>query len=150
MKQYLILSAFLMLLLVGSSACKKTSTGPDGGGNQVVMTATVNGNAWSGIIPFTGNNNGYHDFSAGDSNSVIAIYYIQADTGTYPINGNTGDSCFATYDLHQTEYISQTNSGTIHFSKITASQVVGTFNFIATDPANDTVRITNGTFNIAL
>lgn len=129
------------------SSCKH-STSPNSG-NPVVMTAIVNGKAWSGILPFTGTNGGYQDFSAGDSNSVIAIYYLQTDTGTYPIYGNTGDSCFATYDLGKVEYVSLAKSGTIHFSVLTSSHVTGTFNFMATDPANDTVRITNGTFDIA-
>lgn len=149
MKQYLILSAFLMLLLVGSSACKKTSTGPDGN-NQPFMTATVNGLGWSGIIPGYGYHGSYLDFNGGDDHSVITIYYTQTDTGTYPINGNTGAPCFATYDTLQDTYISYTNSGTIHFSRLDTNHVTGTFNFIATDPANDTVRITNGTFNMAL
>ena len=141
------------------SACK-SSTSPNGGGggNQVVMTALVNGNAWYGIIPFTGHNNGYLDFSAADSShgsaissSVIEILYIQTDTGTYPINGNTGDSCFATYSRDTVFYVSNTNSGKIHFSTLTANHATGTFNFIATNINNpkDSVKITNGTFDIA-
>ena len=112
------------------------------------MTAIVNGHAWSGIIPFTGYNSGYQDCSAGDSISDIWIYYTQQDTGTYPINGNTGDSCFAFYYLRQDLYQSHTSSGTIHFSTLTSNHVTGTFHFIATDSLNDTVRITNGTFDI--
>ena len=133
------------------SSCKQ-GTGPSGGGaNQVVMTATVNGKAWSGIIPFTGYNGRYLDFSAGDSNSDIWIYYTQKDTGTYPVNGNSGDDLSAEYDLRQLLYVSYANSGSIHFTRLDSTHDVGTFNFKAINNSSpfDTVTITNGTFDIA-
>jgi len=132
------------------ASCKSSTSPNGGGGHTVVMTATVNGRAWSGIIPFTGTNNGYYDFSAGDSNSVIALYYTQTDTGTYPVNGNTGDDLFGEYSHGSALYVSYANSGSVHFTRLDATHAVGTFNFKAINTASpfDTVTITDGTFNI--
>ncbi|MFI5201320.1 MAG: DUF6252 family protein [Candidatus Kapaibacterium sp.] len=151
MKRSLFLIPVAAIGLVMFSSCKQSTSPGGGGGNQVAMTATVNGKAWSGIVPFTGYNNGYLDFSAGDSISDIWIYYTQKDTGTYPVNGNTGDDLFATYDLRQLLYVSYANSGSVHFTRLDTNHVTGTFNFKAINNASpfDTVTITNGTFDIA-
>ncbi len=150
MKRFLFLLPSLIIGIIFFSSCKQT-TSPGGGiSNQVVMTATVNGKAWSGIIPFTGHSNQYLDFSAGDSISDIGIYYTQTDTGTFPVNGTAGGDLYATY-LHGANdyYVSYANSGTVRFTTNDSSHVVGTFAFDAVDDANDTVKITNGTFDIA-
>jgi hypothetical protein len=142
--------SFLLLALaaITFTACKHSTDASGGGGaNQVVMTATVNGNAWSGIIPFTGTYDGYYDFSAGDSNSDIAIYYYVNDTGTYPIDDTT---IIGSYLLGQDLYQSTAHSGFIHFSVLSKTQATGTFNFVAQDSAKKSVTITNGTFTIPL
>ncbi|HEY3876197.1 MAG TPA: hypothetical protein VGM92_12030 [Candidatus Kapabacteria bacterium] len=158
------LAAFL--ITVSLAACK-SNTGPsDNGGFPVVMTALVNDTSWSGIIPFIGYTNGYLDFSAGDSNSSIAIYYTQTDTGSYPVNGNTGDDLFATYDrnievmdsitkkdtLSYNHYVSYGNSGMVHFTHLDTSLAIGTFSFKAVNANSpyDTITITDGAFDISL
>jgi hypothetical protein len=146
MKQSLIILLVFAAAILSFSSCK-TSTSPKQSVNQVVMTATVNGNSWSGIIPFTGTYQGYYDFSAGDSNSDIAIYYYVSDTGTYPIDDTT---IIASYLLRQDLYQSTAHSGFIHFSVLSSTEAKGTFNFTGQDTAKNTVTITNGTFNIPL
>ena len=98
------------------------------------------------------------DFFAGDSNSTIEFYYTQTDTGTYTVNGNTGDDLFAIYSIRVSDkpvtyndYTSYNNSGSVHFTKLDNTHDVGTFNFKAINSVApfDTVTITNGTFNIA-
>jgi hypothetical protein len=146
-------SFWLLGIAALTFASCKSSTGPKSTGNTVVMTAIVNGRVWNGIVPFTGTNSGYYDFSAGDSNSDIYIYYTQTDTGTYPINGNSGSDAFATYLFGSNNfYVSYANSGSIDFSKLTSNEANGTFNFKAINTVSpfDTVTITSGTFTIPL
>jgi len=155
MKKSFLLPVAIVIAVTAISSCKN-STSPKNNNSlfPTVMTANVNGRAWSGEIPITGTRNGYFDFSAGDSTSTIALYYTQTDTGTFPVNGNTGDDMFATYDTgsgaNDKTYISYANSGSVHFTTNTTSKAIGTFNFKAINMNSpfDTVVITNGTFNI--
>ncbi len=158
MKHSTIPFAFFVSMAMAFSACS-SNTAPSTvtGGKAIVMTATVNGQAWSGSTPDTGSFEGYHDFVADDSLSfdhyeLIVINYKQTDTGTYPIS-DTGTSCFAQYEEEKTLplfYTSYSNSGTIHFTRLDPSRVTGTFSFTAIDEFGDTVKITNGTFDVPL
>ncbi len=145
---------FLSGLLIFTSCKHSTSPNGGGGGFSTVITATVNGRTWGGIIPGSGTQSGYLDAFAGDSNSTITIYYTQSDTGTFTVNGNTGSGLFMTYDtgagVHSNMYISYANSGSLHFTTNTTSKLAGTFNFKAINQNSpfDTAVITNGTFNM--
>ncbi len=143
-------SLLVSVSLITFSACKKTSTSPEGGGSgNPAVTATVNGKTWTALLPFNGSSalNGTY-FGGGNDTSEIDIYYPKVeDTGTYIFD----DTSFAaTYSPNQDFFISVAHSGSVHFSVFTQNQVVGTFNFIAKDSAGKFDTITNGRFNMGL
>lgn len=126
------------------------------------MTATINGTAWTsqGVkgfrhagqlsnIQFEGwTGLGGSDFKQ----MVIGLTPSINQPGTYNVSNDRsyqGNYAVTTYNTMTGAY-SDLIDGSVTITALTNTNIQGTFQFRATGSMDDTVRVTNGTFNVPL
>ena len=174
MKLLSSMSVLILLLLLGALGCGSDGGGPsdpndppdDGGSDDGVMTAMIDGAAWTGVaatisatvdedIPGGYIIDGTSGSGLGTRRMTINLYNID-EPGTYPL-GVTA-SVFGGYaTIAQTSgsiwYTAATGAaGQVTVTSLTASRIKGTFSFDASPfpftPAMGTLVVTAGEFDV--
>jgi hypothetical protein len=143
---FLFISSFV---LAATSACKKQSDLPVG------MSAKVNNKKWVAknyhgldyILPGATNRSihviGNEPATSTDTVISFAYSYVDNIGGVYIISsfGNAG----ASYSDEKNYNVHHAISGTINVTKVSATNIQGTFNFVT-----DSFTVTDGVFNVPL
>ena len=145
----------VVLAMLGATACGDDDpSGPGAGDGD--LSATIDGDDWeANLAAVATRTNNVIGIGAGDTggNRSIGIGFIDAGTGTYPINGTTPTNAIL-IEGQQTWAASAGvgGSGTITITTLTATRVAGTFSFTAVPNAGTGATgnrvVTNGEFDV--
>nr|MEE4269429.1 DUF6252 family protein [Candidatus Krumholzibacteria bacterium] len=149
--------AFLLMGVLAVAGCGGDDDNPTnpgggggGGGETGTVSATINGESWTGQAVTAVNNSGIIGVGATNLSSgwTVGIGWVGGATGTYSV-GDTSPVVCTVQALDGTTWqaADEIGSGTINVTALDADHVAGTFTFTAvrttgtTDPA--TISVTS-------
>jgi hypothetical protein len=145
------MSVLLVSAACGSSSSSSGTTGPTNTGTRV-MTAKVDGVAWSTTSAGGSVSNGVFILAGSDGTQTVGISFAAGSTGTQSISPSTVVSGSLTIGAQTWKANVGTGTGTVTITTSTANHVAGAFSFTAqalvagTSPAIR--QVTAGTFDV--
>ena len=138
--------------LLAAAACGGDST--TGPGTSGAISATIDGAHWtSSLGATTSHSSGSYGIGGSNSDATIGLAFPDAGVGTYDIGQLSPTNVLLTQQGGATWVASAIGgSGSVTVTSVTASRIVGTFNFtlvpLSGSSATGNRTITNGTFDI--
>jgi len=155
MKQIKLFAVLLLLAAISFSGCNKNDDNNDPSGSAGSMSLTVDGSNWSATLAVQAiSNSGVINITGSDSNANQAsvILYGVSTTGTYQVGpGNPSNQLrwtAGTDPINTYQANGVIGSGTVTITEITATKIVGTFQFTGYNTAQQSKVITNGAFDV--
>jgi hypothetical protein len=147
-----------VLIAICFLSCKSDSTGSSNNLPTQTMQGTVNGVQWkSSSVSGTTNPTmgtttiqGEEDeFNGGNNNQYwIVLTFHKTDTGWYNAVGiadyQDGSTAFGNTILND----HYADTGNVHISQASSTNISGTFNFVSEAIGVDTINVANGSFNV--
>ncbi|MFK5855974.1 MAG: DUF6252 family protein [Bacteroidota bacterium] len=146
----------VMMLLVFSvvmSSCKKDDDSDDPVTGNGTMSLVYGGTSWNASLAVQAiNTNGVINITGSDSEARQASVILMGVTeaGTYQISTGSTSQLRWTEGLGQEQtYVANgiLGSGTVTISELSATKIVGTFNFTGYNTNGETKEITDGQFS---
>lgn len=155
MKQFKLFATLLLAAAISFSGCNKNDDNNNPSGSAGTMSLTVDGNNWSATLAVQAiNNSGVINVTGSDSNGNQAsvILYGASTTGTYQVGpANPSNQLRWTAGLSATDTYQANGvigSGTVNVTELTATKIVGTFQFTGYNTTQQSKVITNGAFDV--
>ena len=154
MKQIKLFAAFILVAALSFSGCKKNDDNNNPSGSSGSLSLNVDGSNWSATLAVQAvNTNGVINVTGSDSNAKQAsvILYGVSTTGTYqvgpanPSNQLRWTQGLGTNDTYQANGV--IGSGTVTVTELSATKIVGTFQFTGYNTTQSSKVITNGSFS---
>lgn len=155
MKQFKLFATLILVAAISFSGCNKNDDDNDPSGSSGTMSLTVDGSDWSATLAVQGvNTNGVINVTGSDSNGNQAsvILYGATVDGTYQVGPSNPSNQLrwtaGTDPLNTYQANGVIGSGTIVITELTATKVVGTFQFTGYNTAQQSKVITDGKFDV--